>query len=171
MAGDGVQATDLKRVGKAVPKVYVHKDGKTIMIPAEKKDEYMAKGYKLSSLRAEDDNSSKGGKEGFDYPQGGKYGYKAERGSGTGAMGTMQVNVTIHNRETDEIHIVDYKSTAGRRNEEGTALNPISLVGTYKEAYKNQMDIYQWILTQEGFNVSNWDYETESVLLNFFSPI
>ena len=30
------------------------------MIPAEKKDEYMAKGYKLSSLRAEDDNSSKG---------------------------------------------------------------------------------------------------------------
>ena len=44
-----------------------------------------------------------GGKEGFDYPQGGKYGYKAERGSGTGVMGTMQVNVTIHNRETDEI--------------------------------------------------------------------
>ena len=43
-----------------------------------------------------------GGKEGFDYPEGGKYGYKAERGSGTGAMGTMQVNVTIHNRETDE---------------------------------------------------------------------
>ena len=42
------------------------------------------------------------GKEGFDYPQGGRYGYKAERGSGTGAMGTMQVNVTIHDRETDE---------------------------------------------------------------------
>jgi len=47
-------------------------------------------------------------KEGFDYPQGGKYGYKAERGSGTGAMGTMQVNVTIHDRETDEtMHIKD----------------------------------------------------------------
>ena len=47
-------------------------------------------------------------KEGFDYPQGGKYGYKAERGSGTGAMGTMQVNVTIHDRETDEtIYIKD----------------------------------------------------------------
>ena len=224
MAGDGVQATDLKRVGKAVPKVYVHKDGKTIMIPAEKKDEYMAKGYKLSSLRAEgvmssygqylemefkrqnkykdigdfeaspefqaliqqhpvfkdkeqteDDTSNEdqttndvkaildkhgikstddieygsdafsdlfdyfssdpdempygvqkartgmpdewianrlidlglldedqSGKEGFEYPEGGKYGYKAERGSGTGAMGTMQVNVTIHDRETDE---------------------------------------------------------------------
>ena len=53
MSGDGVQPADLKRVGKAEPKVYVHKDGKTIMIPAEKKDEYMAKGYKLSSLRAE----------------------------------------------------------------------------------------------------------------------
>ena len=103
MSGDGVQPADLKRMGKADAKVYVHKDGKTILVPASKKDAYMAKGYKLSALRAEDDNSSKGGKEGFDYPQGGKYGYKAERGSGTGAMGTMQVNVTIHNRETDEI--------------------------------------------------------------------
>ena len=63
-----------------------------------------------------------------------------------------------HNRETDEINIVDYKSTAGKRNEEGTALNPISLFGTYKEAYKNQMDMYQWILKQQGFNVSNTGY-------------
>ena len=60
MAGDGVQATDLKRMGQASPKLYVHKDSKTILIPSEKKDEYMAKGYKLSSLRAEDDTSSKG---------------------------------------------------------------------------------------------------------------
>ena len=49
-----------------------------------------------------EDDGDESGKEGFDYPQGGKYGYKAERGSGTGVMGTMQVNVTIHNRETDE---------------------------------------------------------------------
>lgn len=63
-----------------------------------------------------------------------------------------------HNKETDEIHIVDYKSTAGRRNEEGTALNPISLDGIYKEAYKNQMDIYQWILKQKGLNVSHIGY-------------
>ena len=54
MAGDGVQPADLKRMGKADAKVYVHKDGKTILIPASKKDEYMAKGYKLSALRAED---------------------------------------------------------------------------------------------------------------------
>ena len=63
-----------------------------------------------------------------------------------------------HNRNTNEIHIVDYKSTAGKRNEEGTALNPLSLYGTYKEAYKNQMDMYQWILKQQGFNVSNTGY-------------
>ena len=60
MSGDGVQPADLKRVGKADPKVYVHKDGKTILVPASKKDAYMAKGYKLSALRAEDDNSSRG---------------------------------------------------------------------------------------------------------------
>ena len=60
MHQDGVQPIDMKRMGQSNPKLYVHKDGKTIMIPAEKKDEYMAKGYKLSSLRAEDDNSSKG---------------------------------------------------------------------------------------------------------------
>ena len=60
MSGDGVQPVDLKRMGKADAKVYVHKDGKTILVPASKKDAYMAKGYKLSALRAEDDNSSKG---------------------------------------------------------------------------------------------------------------
>ena len=60
MAGDGGQPADLKRMGKADAKVYVHKDGKTILVPASKKDEYMAKGYKLSALRAEDDNSSRG---------------------------------------------------------------------------------------------------------------
>ena len=60
MSGDGVQPADLKRMGKADPKVYVHKDGKTILVPASKKDEYMAKGFKLSALKAEDDNSSKG---------------------------------------------------------------------------------------------------------------
>ena len=54
-------------------------------------------------LKDAEDNTDRGGKEGFEYPEGGKYGYKAERGSGTGAMGTMQVNVTLHNRETDEI--------------------------------------------------------------------
>jgi len=63
-----------------------------------------------------------------------------------------------HDPETDEIFIVDYKSTAGRRNDDKTALEPISLFGAYKKAYKRQMDMYQWILRQNGFNVSNTGY-------------
>ncbi|MDA0900367.1 MAG: hypothetical protein O3B35_04990, partial [Proteobacteria bacterium] len=54
--------------------------------------------------------------------------------------------------------VVDYKSTAGRRNEEGTALEPITLHGVYKQAYRRQMDMYQWILRQNGFKVSNTGY-------------
>jgi len=63
-----------------------------------------------------------------------------------------------HDPITDEIFIVDYKSTAGRRNEDLTALQEISLVGTYKETYKRQMDMYQWIMRQNGFNVSKTGY-------------
>ena len=63
-----------------------------------------------------------------------------------------------HDQKTDQIFVVDYKSTAGRRNEEGNALEKITLVGTYKEAYRRQMDMYQWILRQNGFNVSNTGY-------------
>jgi len=63
------------------------------------KDAIELAGLQLEEFFSEEDKSDK---EGFEYPEGGKYGYKAERGSGTGAMGTMQVNVTIHNKETDE---------------------------------------------------------------------
>ena len=63
-----------------------------------------------------------------------------------------------HDPATDEIFVVDYKSTAGRRNEESTGLAEITLNGVYKEAYKRQMDMYQWILRQQGFNVSNTGY-------------
>ena len=199
MAGDGVQPADLKRMGKADAKVYVHKDGKTILIPASKKDEYMAKGYKLSALRAEDKgvkedqttndvkaildkhgikstddieygsdafsdlfdyfssdpdempygvqkartgmpdewianrlidlgllDEDQSGKEGFEYPEGGKYGYKAERGSGTGAMGTMQVNVTLHNKETDEI--MDIKDMHYLELEKGEGQETLAMI-------------------------------------------
>ena len=54
VAEEPVSMQDLKRVGADVKKVYMHKDGKTELVPVEKKDEYLAKGYKLSSLRAED---------------------------------------------------------------------------------------------------------------------
>lgn len=63
-----------------------------------------------------------------------------------------------HDPQTDEIFVVDYKSTAGKRNEDLTALQPITLNGVYKESYKRQMDMYQWILRQNGFNVSKTGY-------------
>jgi len=63
-----------------------------------------------------------------------------------------------HDPKTDEIFVVDYKSTAGRRNDEHTALQEISLVGAYKEAYKRQMDMYQWIMRQNGFKVNKTGY-------------
>ena len=63
-----------------------------------------------------------------------------------------------HDPKTDELFIVDYKSTAGKRNEDLTALQEISLVGAYKETYKRQMDMYQWIMKQNGFNVNKTGY-------------
>ena len=62
------------------------------------------------------------------------------------------------NTKTNELHIVDYKSTAGRKNDEGSDLEKITLNGVYKEAYKRQMDMYQWIVRKNGFNVSDVGY-------------
>ena len=56
---DGLQPADLKRLGQTEPMIYVHKDGKTILIPKRKHNEYIAKGWKLSSLRAETSYESK----------------------------------------------------------------------------------------------------------------
>ena len=63
-----------------------------------------------------------------------------------------------YNRSNDELHIVDYKSTASKRNEEQTALETISLDGHYKGSFKRQMDIYQWIMRQNEFLVSDTGY-------------
>ena len=205
MAGDGVQATDLKRMKMSDPKVYVHKDGKTIEISADKKDEYMAKGWKLSSLRAEgvmnsygqylefefkrqnkykdihdfeaspefqaliqkhpvfkdkeqteDDTSSKGDKEGFEYPEGGKYGYKAERGSGTGAMGTMQVNVTLHNKETDEI--MDIKDMHYLELEKGEGQETLAMIwDENKDLIKKEDDTSSKGMNKYGLAAVNKD--------------
>ena len=51
-----------------------------------------------------------------------------------------------HDPKTNELFIVDYKSTAGKRTEDLSKLEPINLRGRYKEGYKRQMDMYQWIL-------------------------
>ena len=58
------------------------------------------------------------------------------------------------NPETNELHIVDYKSTANLSKEP----KPVSLEGQWKEGYKRQMDMYQWIMRRKGFTVSDIGY-------------
>lgn len=53
------------------------------------------------------------------------------------------------NPKTKELHIVDYKSTSARE---------ISLDGKYKEGYKRQMEVYQWIFKRLGFKISSTGY-------------
>jgi len=50
-----------------------------------------------------------------------------------------------------EYIIVDYKSTS--KNEEITALNK-----AWQDTYKRQMEIYQWLLRHNGYEVSNTGY-------------
>lgn len=54
------------------------------------------------------------------------------------------------NVKNEELHIVDYKSTSTESD--------ISLDSKYKEGYKRQMEIYQWIFRQLGFKVSKTGY-------------
>jgi len=54
------------------------------------------------------------------------------------------------NINTQELHIVDYKSTSTEY--------PISLNSPYKQAYKRQIEIYQWIFKNLGFDVSDTGY-------------
>jgi hypothetical protein len=55
---------------------------------------------------------------------------------------------------TGELHVVDYKSTSNQSNDP----KPVSLEGHWKEGYKRQMEMYQWILRRKGFEVSNTGY-------------
>lgn len=63
-----------------------------------------------------------------------------------------------YNPTKKELHIVDYKSTATRMNTTQTQLEKITLDGHYKSGFKRQMDIYQWIMRQKGFKVSDVGY-------------
>ena len=47
-----------------------------------------------------------------------------------------------HDPKTNELFVVDYKSTAGKRSEDLSKLEPITLEGRWKESYKRQMDMY-----------------------------
>ena len=57
------------------------------------------------------------------------------------------------NKETGQLHIVDYKSTSQK-----TEGREISLDDKWKGAYKRQMDLYVWVLRQKGFEVSDTGY-------------
>ena len=57
------------------------------------------------------------------------------------------------NKKTEELHIVDYKSTSQK-----TDGKIISLDDKWKAAYKRQMDMYVWVMKQKGFNVSSTGY-------------
>ncbi|MCL5019994.1 MAG: PD-(D/E)XK nuclease family protein, partial [Patescibacteria group bacterium] len=52
--------------------------------------------------------------------------------------------------DNGKLHIVDYKSTSTAKE--------ISLEDEFKQAYKKQVEIYQWIFTQKGFDVSDTAY-------------
>lgn len=54
------------------------------------------------------------------------------------------------NRKTKELYVVDYKATSTSKE--------ISLEDEYKQGYKRQMEIYQWIFRQKGFRVSETGY-------------
>ena len=63
------------------------------------------------------------------------------------------------NTETDQIHIIDYKSQAqGTRNPDTYEVKPSSLNDPWKIGYKRQMDMYVWVARQKGLNVSNTGY-------------
>lgn len=62
----------------------------------------------------------------------------------TGAVDDIWVN------RVGELHVVDYKATSTTRE--------ITLDEEYRQSYKRQMEIYQWLLRKNGFAVSDTGY-------------
>lgn len=62
----------------------------------------------------------------------------------TGAIDDLWIN------PAGELIVVDYKATSTSKE--------ITLDAEYRQSYKNQMEIYQWLLRQKGFKVSNTGY-------------
>ncbi|MBS0615472.1 MAG: PD-(D/E)XK nuclease family protein [Verrucomicrobia bacterium] len=62
----------------------------------------------------------------------------------TGALDDLWV------RPNGELIVVDYKATSTSKE--------ITLEEDYRQAYKRQMEIYQWLLRRNGFKVSNTGY-------------
>ena len=57
------------------------------------------------------------------------------------------------NTKTNQLHIVDYKSTSQK-----TEGREVTLNGAWKEGIRRQMDIYVWVLKRKGFDVSNTSF-------------
>ncbi len=62
----------------------------------------------------------------------------------TGAVDDIWVN------DKGELHIVDYKSTS--------KTTEVNLDADWQIGYKRQMEVYQWLLRQNGFTVSDTGY-------------
>lgn len=62
----------------------------------------------------------------------------------TGAVDDIWIN------EAKELMVVDYKATS--------TTSEITMDSEYRQGYKRQMEIYQWLLRQNGFKVSNIGY-------------
>lgn len=62
----------------------------------------------------------------------------------TGAIDDVWIN------RNSELIVVDYKATSTKEQ--------ITLEADYRQAYKRQMEIYQWLLRQNGFQVSDTGY-------------
>ena len=62
----------------------------------------------------------------------------------TGAIDDLWVN------SVGELIVVDYKATSTSKE--------ITIDEEYRQSYKNQMEIYQWLLRRKGFLVSNTGY-------------
>lgn len=61
-----------------------------------------------------------------------------------GAIDDLWVN------DNDELVVVDYKATAKDRE--------VSIDSDWQMSYKRQLEVYQWLLRANGFNVSNTGY-------------
>lgn len=63
------------------------------------------------------------------------------------------------NTQTEQVHIVDYKSEAqGTEGGPNFIPKPSSLDAPHKIGYKRQMDIYVWVARQKGLDVSDTGY-------------
>ena len=63
----------------------------------------------------------------------------------TGAVDDVWIDL-----DTDELVVVDYKSTSSK--------DEVNLDKDWQISYKRQMEFYQWLLRQNGFKVSNDGY-------------